>query len=183
MRDRFLQQTKREYGPSQRLAALTGEAVVFIGVLPLALLLLGGQLDSWMGWPKLMLQPMNAVIGWLLSASGWMLAMWSIYVQFTLGRGTPVPVMATQKLIVQPPYAYCRNPMALGAISLYLGVSLVAGSPGAGVLWLLGAIALLAYIRLIEEKEMIARFGEEYLRYRRRVPFIIPRLRRRRRKE
>jgi protein-S-isoprenylcysteine O-methyltransferase Ste14 len=36
---------------------------------------------------------------------------------------------------------------------------------------------LLTYIKLAEEKEMIARFGEEYLAYRRRVPFIIPRLR------
>lgn len=32
---------------------------------------------------------------------------------------------------------------------------------------------------LIEEKEMAARFDEAYLAYRRRVPFIIPRLRRR----
>jgi protein-S-isoprenylcysteine O-methyltransferase Ste14 len=35
----------------------------------------------------------------------------------------------------------------------------------------------LSYIRLVEEQEMIARFGEEYLAYRRRAPFIIPRLR------
>jgi protein-S-isoprenylcysteine O-methyltransferase Ste14 len=40
----------------------------------------------------------------------------------------------------------------------------------------LGAVALLAYIRLVEEKEMAARFGEAYPAYRRRVPFIIPRL-------
>jgi protein-S-isoprenylcysteine O-methyltransferase Ste14 len=31
---------------------------------------------------------------------------------------------------------------------------------------------------LVEEQEMVARFGEEYLAYRRRVPFIIPKLRR-----
>ena len=44
------------------------------------------------------------------------------------------------------------------------------------LLVLLGAAALLTYIRLVEEREMVARFGEEYLAYRRRVPFIIPRL-------
>jgi protein-S-isoprenylcysteine O-methyltransferase Ste14 len=82
--------------------------------------------------------------------------------------------MATQKLIVQPPYAHCRNPMALGAIVLYLGVAVTAGLPAAGLLWLPGSVALLAYIRLVEEQEMVARFGEEYLAYRRRVPFIIP---------
>ena len=43
---------------------------------------------------------------------------------------------------------------------------------------LLGAAALLTYIKVAEEREMVARFGAEYLTYRRRVPFIIPRLRR-----
>ncbi len=175
MKDRFLQQTKREYSSRQRLAALLVEAIFFLIIFPLALLLLGGLLDRWLGWPKLIQQPLNTIMGWLLIVGGWLLAMWAAYVQFTLGRGTPVPLMATQKLIIRPPYAYCRNPMALGAILLYLGVSVVAGSPGAGLLWLLGAIALLTYVRLVEEQEMAARFGEEYLAFRRRTPFLIPR--------
>ena len=163
MRDRLLKQTNREYGPKARLALLAAAGVLFVIILPLALLGLGGLLD-----------------------------LWTNYVQFTLGRGTPVPVtpaaapvgaaagagVATQTLLICPPYSYCRNPMALGAIVAYLGVCVVAGSPGAGLLWLLGAVALLTYIRLVEEKEMAARFGEAYLAYRRRVPFIIPRRRR-----
>ncbi len=177
MRDRLLKQTSREYGPKARLALLAVAGVIFVIVLPLALVRLGGRLDRALGWPALSYPPANAIIGGLMILAGWPFALWSIYVQFTLGRGTPVPVMATQKLIVGPPYSYCRNPMALGAIVAYLGVSVVAGSPGAGLLWFLGAVALLTYIRLVEEKEMVARFGEAYLAYRRRVPFIIPRLR------
>ena len=65
MKDRFLQQAKREYGPNQRSAALVVEAVFFIGILPLALLLLGGLLDRWLSWPKLMLPPVNVIIGTL----------------------------------------------------------------------------------------------------------------------
>lgn len=177
MRDRLLKQTKREYSPNQRLVLLAVAGVVFVIILPLALVHLGGRLDAMLGWPTLRYPPANAIIGALLIVTGWGFGIWSNYVQFTAGRGTPVPVMATQKLLTSPPYSYCRNPMALGAIVAYLGVSVVAGSPGAGVLWLLGAITLLTYIRLIEEKEMVARFGEAYLAYRRRVPFIIPRLR------
>jgi protein-S-isoprenylcysteine O-methyltransferase Ste14 len=41
----------------------------------------------------------------------------------------------------------------------------------------------LIYFKVMEEHEMVARFGEEYLVYRRRVPFLIPRLRRYRRDE
>jgi methanethiol S-methyltransferase len=73
--------------------------------------------------------------------------------------------------------------MALGAIVLYLGASVVAGSLGAALLALLGAAVLLIYIKVVEEQEMVARFGEEYLAYRRRVPSLIPRLRRHRREE
>jgi protein-S-isoprenylcysteine O-methyltransferase Ste14 len=180
MRDRLLKQTSREYGPKARLALLAVAGVVFLVILPWALVSLGARLDRALGWPALRYPPANAILGGLMVLAGWLLGLWTNYVQFTLGRGTPVPVMATQQLIVRPPYAYCRNPMALGAIVAYLGVSVVAGSPGAALLWLLGAVALLAYIRLVEEKEMAARFGEAYRAYRRRVPFIIPRLRRRR---
>ena len=107
-------------------------------ILPLALLGLGGLLDRWLGWPALSYPPANAIIGGLMILAGWLLGLWTNYVQFTLGRGTPVPVMATQKLLIGPPYSYCRNPMALGTIVAYLGLSVVAGSPGAGLLVALG---------------------------------------------
>jgi len=176
VRDRLLKQANREYKPRQRLALLAVAAGVFVIILPLALLRLGRLLDRVLDLPTVLHPPANAIIGGLMVLAGWLLAIWTIYLQFTLGRGTPVPVMATQKLIVCPPYSYCRNPMALGATVLYLGVSVAAGSPGAALLVLLGAAALLTYIRLVEEREMVARFGEEYLAYRHRVPFIIPRL-------
>ena len=178
MRDRMLAQAKREYGPRQRMALLAAAGVVFLVILPLALLCLGGRLDRLLDWPVFLHPPANAIVGGLTILAGWLLAIWTIYVQFTLGRGTPVPVMATQKLLICPPYSFCRNPMALGAIVLYLGVSVVAGSPGAALLVLLGAAALLTYVKVVEEREMVARFGEEYLAYRRGVPFIVPRLRR-----
>ena len=183
MRNRLLKQANREYGPWQRLALLAAAGVLFLVILPLALLRLGGWLDRLLDWPVFFHPPANAIVGGLIILAGWLLAIWTIYVQFTLGRGTPVPVMATQKLLICPPYSLCRNPMALGAIVLYLGVSVVAGSLGAALLVVLGAAVLLIYIRLVEEQEMVARFGEEYLAYRRRVPFLIPRLRRYRREE
>ncbi|MCX6031890.1 MAG: isoprenylcysteine carboxylmethyltransferase family protein [Chloroflexi bacterium] len=176
---RFLKQAQREYGPKQRLAVLLAAAALFVVILPLALLYLGRLLDRGLDWPVLLYPPVNAIVGSLMVLAGWLLAMWTIYLQFTLGRGTPVPVVATQKLIICPPYSYCRNPMALGTIVLYGGVSVAAGALGAAVLVVLGAGALLIYIKVVEEQEMVARFGDEYLAYRRRVPFIIPRLGRR----
>jgi protein-S-isoprenylcysteine O-methyltransferase Ste14 len=176
MKERFVEQTKREYSPKQRSAALAVEGVVFLVVLPFALIALGSSIDRGLQWTPVLVQPVNLVLGACLSAAGWLLGAWSVYVQFTLGRGTPVPLMATQKLIVQPPYTCCRNPMALGAIVMYLGVAVVFGSMGAAALVLLGATVLLTYIKCVEEKEMELRFGQEYLEYRQRTPFLIPHL-------
>ena len=66
--------------------------------------------------------------------------------------------------------------MVLGTIVLCGSVSVVAGLLGAALLVLLGAAVLLIYIKAMEEQEIIARFGEEYLAYRQQVTFIIPRL-------
>jgi protein-S-isoprenylcysteine O-methyltransferase Ste14 len=180
MMKKILEQTKHEYSHKQRLIALVGEAVFFVVVLPFVLVTLGTSLDRWLRLLPIHYQPINRFFGWLLIVTGWFVAMWAIYVQFTLGRGTPVPLMATQKLIVQPPYTYCRNPMTLGTIVMYLGVAILFGSVGALLLVMLGTLWLLIYIKRIEEKEMELRFKQEYLEYKQRTPFLIPRLRRKR---
>jgi len=41
------------------------------------------------------------------------------------------------------------------------------------------ASLLLLYLKLVEEKELAERFGDEYLAYKREVPFILPRMPRR----
>ena len=58
---------------------------------------------------------------------------------------------------------------------MYMGIAWVLGSPSAVVLVLVGGTLLLLYDKFVEEQEMVLRFGEEYLEYKRRTPFIIPR--------
>lgn len=168
-------QASREYSPKQRMMLLAVAAVFFLFLFPALLVTLGRLLDRWLGWPSIQYASLKIILGLLLAFGGWALGLWSNYVQFTLGRGTPVPLMATQTLIVEPPYTYCRNPMALGAIVMYFGVAVLFGSLGAVVLVLPGAVALLSYIKLFEEKEMELRFGQAYLEYKQRTAFLIPR--------
>ena len=175
MRDKLLEQAKREYSPKQRLVALSVEAIFFLILFPYVLIKLGAALDQWLHWSPIKITAINHILGGLLIVAGWLSGVLSVYTQFTIGRGTPVPLMATQKLIVQPPYTYCRNPMALGAIVMYLGVAILFGSMGAAMLVLLSAGGLLTYIKRIEEKEMKIRFGQEYFEYKQRTPFLIPR--------
>lgn len=177
MKDKLLENARHEYGEKQRAGALLILAPLFLGIIPYGIITLGAWLDQRLNLPPVILMPVNLILGCLAIGAGLLFAWWSIYTQFTLGRGTPVPLMATQKLIVKPPYSYCRNPMALGTIVAYLGVAVLVGSIGALALVLLGAACLLAYIRTQEEKEMEMRFGQDYLEYRQRTPFLLPRFR------
>lgn len=174
MKDRLLAQAKHEYSEKQRNTALLFLAPIFLFLLPYLLVSLGAKLDQRLGLPGLK-WPLTLILGLLLVLPGLSLGLWSVYAQMTIGRGTPVPVMATQKLVDQPPFSYCRNPMALGAILMYTGAAVLFGSLGALILAIPGAVLLLTYIKLIEEKEMELRFGQEYLEYRQRTPFLIPR--------
>jgi protein-S-isoprenylcysteine O-methyltransferase Ste14 len=65
--------------------------------------------------------------------------------------------------------------MALASMVMYTGVAVLFGSIVALILVLLGAGGLLAYIKIFEEKEMVMRFGQEYLEYKCRTPFLTPR--------
>jgi len=93
--------------------------------------------------------------------------------QMTIGKGTPVPMMPTKQLVVQKPFTYCRNPMTLGTFLIYTGIC-VLDRLVLGVRTRLILIAiLLLYVKLLEEKELEARFGSEYLEYKQNTPFIL----------
>jgi protein-S-isoprenylcysteine O-methyltransferase Ste14 len=157
-------------------------AVIFGGfifwvVIPFFIIVVSSYIDRWCHLPKFRHGLINLVIGLLFIVVGWMFANWTVKVQFSLGRGTPIPLMATQKLIVKKPYHYCRNPMTLGTAIFYAGVAIWLGSISAVGLGLVYPVGILIYIKLIEEKELQERFGYEYLEYKKRTPFLIPHLR------
>ncbi len=177
MKEKFLKQARREYSPGKRTVMLMIAGVFLLGLLPGAIVHFSPLLDRQFGLPSLAFGAVNIILGCGLVVAGLLLGWWAIYVQFTIGRGTPVPVMATQQLIIQRPYSYCRNPMALGAILAYLGIAILTGSISALAIVLTLTALLLVYIRSLEEKEMVLRFGEAYREYRKQTPFIIPRFR------
>jgi len=177
MKEKFLKQAEHEYSPGKRILALMIEGLFFLCIFPGALIYFSKLLDHQFELPLLAFGIINIVLGSGFVVVGILFAWWAIYVQFTIGGGTPVPVMATQRLIIQKPYYYCRNPMALGAIVVYLGVALLIGSISAVVLVLTLAVLLLVDIKFLEEKEMELRFGVDYREYRKQTPFINPRIR------
>jgi len=149
-------------------------------------LLLGALFFGWLDtrldlppWPP---RPLGFLSGLVLVVLGLLLAGWSVWAQLKLGRGGPLPVAPTQRLVTMGPYALCRNPMVLGEFLYLTGLGLLLASPSfLALTWLAFFPVVVAYLKLVEEKELEARFGEAYLAYKRRVPLLIPRPRRGRR--
>jgi protein-S-isoprenylcysteine O-methyltransferase Ste14 len=176
MKNRFLEWSKKKYTEKDIIITLIFLAPIFLVIIPLTLLLASGCIDRLLGIPRFLSGPLNLIIVVFLIIIGLVFALWSIQAQFDIGKGTPVPMMPTKKLVIVGPFLYCRNPMTFGTMLLYLGVSFLIGSLSSIGLVFLMALALMAYIKLIEEKELIMRFGEEYLDYKKRTPFIIPKI-------
>lgn len=78
------------------------------------------------------------------------------------------------ELLDQGIYARVRHPRYLGVMLGATGIACVANYLGVWLL-LLALVPVVYVLTLIEEKELRARFGEEYVRYARQVPRIIPR--------
>jgi len=172
--NRFKKWAEHEYSKKQRMIAVLFGGFIFWIVIPLFIIVVSSFIDQWIPLPKFYYGQINSLVGLLFIIVGWLFANWTVKVQFSLGRGTPIPLMATQKLIIKAPYTYCRNPMTLGTTVFYLGIAIWLGSLSALGLGLIYPVGILVYIKLIEEEELEERFGSEYLEYKKRTPFLIP---------
>ncbi len=165
-----------KYSGTQKALALIPAGFLFLFLIPYTLLKPLPRLDALLHLPHLYFGIINIIVGVVLIILGITFAWWSIGSQLFQANGTPIPVMATQRLLVRGVFKLCRNPMTLGTILAYLGISVIAGSISAIVVVLLFAALLVLYIKNIEEKELELRFGEEYLKYKASTPFLIPRI-------
>ncbi len=151
---------------------LPGTALVFI---PALLLWISSKLPGYSG-------PAHICDAWfwvgvLFLLIGLVLAIWTVHLQFSLGKGTPAPWDPTIELVSQGPYRHSRNPMITGAFFVLIGEALLFQSGLIAGWFLLFLLANLIYIPFVEEVQLEKRFGESYLDYVSQVPRWIPRLR------
>ncbi len=177
---RYVQWSRSEHSEAARVATTLLAGPVFLGLFPILVAVVAPRLDQGLRLPRPGIGTAGQVLGGLLAAAGFSLGMWSVLTQLGRGRGTPLPVMPTQTLLTDGPFRYCRNPMTLGTVMAYLGIALAARTTAGLALVLSLGATLLVYLKRLEEGELVERFGEPYVAYRRATPFILPRLPRRR---
>lgn len=93
-----------------------------------------------------------------------------------VGRGTLMPAVPTEHLVVSGLYRYVRNPMYAGVITALLGETWLFSSRHmliyVAVIWIL----LHLFVCLYEEPTLASRFPEDFARFRQNVRRWIPRL-------
>jgi protein-S-isoprenylcysteine O-methyltransferase Ste14 len=93
----------------------------------------------------------------------------------SIGQGTLAPWNPTQRLVVQGPYRYVRNPMISGVLLVLLGESILFTSLALFLWFVFFLVGNHIYFIKWEEPGLAARFGEDFQRYCENVPRWIPR--------
>jgi protein-S-isoprenylcysteine O-methyltransferase Ste14 len=152
------------------IALLPGMVAV---VVP-GLLVAGYGTDVGLGWAApFSLVP--AIVGAILILAGLRLWWQTIRLFVEVGRGTLAPWDPPRRFVVRGPYRLVRNPMISSLGFVLLGEATLLGSRSILVLFAGFAVVNAIYIPLVEEPDLVRRFGDEYERYRRAVPRWIPR--------
>ncbi len=158
----------------RRLGGLTYAVVIseWLIVAVLAVIfrnfLLGHRLDfgilSWLGvFPLILGLALNVWTGKKLSLKALV--------------GYPeLKLSEAQRLVSTGPFSVIRHPTYLAHILMLAGIFLITGYTGTGFLTLFDIFTSYGVIIPLEERELEARFGDDYREYKRRVPKFLPRL-------
>jgi protein-S-isoprenylcysteine O-methyltransferase Ste14 len=115
-----------------------------------------------------------AIVGGLIVAYGVNVLLWAVlsWRQLFVGHG----VLEGHQLVDSGAYGFVRHPAYLAALLVWAGLSIAFLDPIVALVTVLYVLpTYIAYLRA-EEAMMKAHFGDEYQRYRARVPMLVPRL-------
>ena len=117
-----------------------------------------------------------AVCLFALGVGLYLRAVWDFAV---LGKGTPAPIDAPKRLVVQGIYRYTRNPLYISMLVVIAGWAALFGT-AVPIAYAAGLFVLYSLvIRLHEEPRLAREFGDEYAAYTQQVGRWLPRLPRR----
>ena len=117
------------------------------------------------------------VMGAVLVAAGLPVLLESIVRFVRVGRGTLVPTVPTETLVVSGLYRFVRNPMYLAVITMILGEAALFGSAGVLLYAAVVALGFHVFVTGYEEPTLRRTYGAQYESYCRAVRRWVPRWR------
>lgn len=126
---------------------------------------------EWAIWPL----PIPTGIGLILVILTGAVTLLTVVNLALKGLGAPFAIALSRRLAVDWMYAWTLNPMVLAALAFLTSLGIWYQS-SLFVLWvlLLFSPALLFFVKVYEERELEVRFGQSYLDYKARTPFLFP---------
>jgi protein-S-isoprenylcysteine O-methyltransferase Ste14 len=118
----------------------------------------------------------NQTTGWVLIVVGLLPLFESILRFVIVGRGTLLPTVPTEHLVVSGLYRFVRNPMYLGVGTALAGEALLFRSRHIVIELAVAAALMDIFVRFYEEPKLLRTYRGEYQRYRENVRRWLPRL-------
>jgi protein-S-isoprenylcysteine O-methyltransferase Ste14 len=108
--------------------------------------------------------------GFVLLGPGLILLVWCVAAFYHTGRGTLAPWDPPRRLVVTGVYAVSRNPMYVAVVLVLCGWAL--GFRARPLVIYAAVVAVAFHLRVVfgEEPWLARRYGDEWIRYRARVP-------------
>jgi protein-S-isoprenylcysteine O-methyltransferase Ste14 len=167
----FMRFTGKNYTPLQRAVSMVPGILIFLIISPFVIFLISRYLGSFIPLHVPRILELIIVAGALLISIP--LMTWALVELWSIGNGSPAPIAPTSKLVTTGPYSWCRNPIELGTNIYFLALGIYFDSLVTGIFSLVFGLVLgTVYIKVIEEKEMMLRFGKAYEKYLHTVPFM-----------
>jgi protein-S-isoprenylcysteine O-methyltransferase Ste14 len=127
-------------------------------------------------WNSVVLHPAWArILGLPILVAATAFAIWARIALGAIWSAAPT-VLEEHQLRTSGPYSVTRHPIYTGMLAMLAGTTLLAG----GGRWIVAFPVFLVLVEVklhIEERFMLAEFPDDYRRYRKRVPQLVPGLR------
>jgi protein-S-isoprenylcysteine O-methyltransferase Ste14 len=160
----------------RRRAAVVTSVVWFVLTGGVGAVLVPWWLTGWRARYPLPYWNVAQVVGVVLIVAG-LIPPLHVFAQFVRAGGTPMPGAMPTRLVVTGLNRYVRNPIYLGAVTIFLGEALLLGRLSVLLYAVAAWAGVAAFVRWYEEPALARRFGAGYEAYRRTVPAWLPRLR------
>jgi len=110
-------------------------------------------------------------IGMILLICGALLHMWTAKLLGVGIIGVPeIFIKIKENIVTEGPFSLVRHPTYLSHTLIFSGVFLITGVIAVGILTALDLIIITVMVIPLEEKELLLRFSEEYVQYKKKVP-------------
>lgn len=122
----------------------------------------------------------NKVIHWWVVVAGMVVSIFSFYLRSqaikALGKfwSLHVEIRSNHEFVKSGPFQFVRHPAYTSMVLEIVAVGLILEAPISAVLALLFFVPILYKRITIEEKELIGKFGEAYVQYKKITPALLP---------